>query len=102
MAVKLFRCSAQWVKFGRHPCWNVEKALQDMGIEYETVPGPAMPWQRSKRTDLIEKTGGTLYPAIEFEDGSIYREESAEMVKTIRDGKLFEKSGSPAAATTAD
>ena len=98
MAVKLLRCSLEWVKFGGHPCWRVEKALIDTGIEYERVPGPPMPWQRDKRTELIEKTGGDKYPAIEFEDGSVYREESAEMAKTIRAGKLFEKSGSPPSA----
>src|SRR6059036_2578572 len=97
MAVKLFRCSGQWVKVG-HPCWRVEKALIDMGIEYETVAGPAMPWQREKRGELIEKTGANRYPAIGFEDGSVYREESAEMAKTIRAGRLFEKSTSGAAA----
>jgi hypothetical protein len=43
--------------------------------------------------ELIEKTGGNRYPAIEFEDGSVYRQESAEMEKTIRAGRLLEKSG---------
>ncbi len=71
-----------------------------MGIEYEVVPGPPNPWQRDERTELIEKTGGTKFPAIEFEDGGVYREESKDMVKTIRAGKLFEKAGtSPPAAT---
>jgi glutathione S-transferase len=92
MAVRLLRCSAQWVKIGGHPCWRVEKALIDMGIEYETVPGAAMPWQRDKRSELIEKTGGNLYPAIEFDGGRVYREESAAMVETIRAGRLFEMS----------
>lgn len=63
----------------------------DMGIEYETVAGPAFPWQREKRRELIEKTGANLYPAIEFEDGSVYREESKAMEETIRAGRLFEK-----------
>lgn len=85
------------MKIGKHPCWNVEKALIDMGIEYETVAGPAMPWQREKRSELIEKTGANLYPAIEFEDGSVYREESKDMVETIRAGRLFEKSRAGAA-----
>jgi hypothetical protein len=98
MTVRLLRCSAQWVKFGGHPCWRVEKALMDMGIEYERVPGAPLPWQREKRAELIEKTGGNRYPAIEFEDGTVYREESADMVKTIRAGKLFEKAGSSTAA----
>jgi hypothetical protein len=97
VAVRLLRCSGQWVKVRKHPCWLVEKALIDTGIEYETVAGPALPWQRDKRTELIEKTGGNTYPAIEFEDGSVYREESAEMEKTIRAGRLFEKSGTPTA-----
>lgn len=102
MAVRLLRCSAEWVKFGGHPCWRVEKALMDMGIEYELVPGAALPWQRDKRSELIEKTGGNRYPAIEFEDGTVYREESAGMVETIRAGKLFEKAGasSPAESPT--
>jgi hypothetical protein len=100
VAVKLLRCSGQWVKIGGHPCWRVEKALIDMGIAYETVAGPAMPWQRSKRTELIEKTGETRYPAIEFEDGSVYREESKDMEATIRAGRLFEKSGSGVSASS--
>jgi hypothetical protein len=49
MAIKLLRCSGQWVKIGGHPCWRVEKALSEMGIEYETVAGPAPPWQRDGR-----------------------------------------------------
>jgi hypothetical protein len=99
MAVKLLRCSAQWVKV-RHPCWRVEKALIDMGIEYETVAGAALPWPRDRRAELIRKTGGNQYPAIEFEDGSVYREESKDMEQTIRTGKLFEKSASSTAATS--
>jgi hypothetical protein len=90
VAVRLFRCSGQWVKIG-HPCWRVEKALIDMGIEYETAAGPALPWQRNRRTELIEKTGENTYPAIEFENGVVYREESKDMERTIRAGKLAEK-----------
>jgi hypothetical protein len=97
MAVKLLRCRGQWVKIG-HPCWRVEEALIDMGIEYETVAGPAMPWQRNKRRELIEKTGGNRYPAIEFENGTVYHEESADMERTIRAGRLFEKAGDQSTA----
>ena len=82
MAVKLLRCSAEWVKIGGHPCWRVEKALMDTGIEYEIVSGAALPWQRDRRRDLIEKTGANRYPAIEFEDGTVYRDESNDMVDT--------------------
>jgi hypothetical protein len=62
-----------------------------MGIEYETVAGPALPWQRDQRAELIEKSGGNKYPAIELETGVVYREESRDMERTIRAGKLFEK-----------
>ena len=96
MAVKLHRCSGQWVKIKAHPCWRVEKALIDSGIEYERVPGPN---SRSKRGFMIEATGQNKYPAIEFEDGVWYREESKDMERTIRGGRLTEKDTGAAAAT---
>ena len=60
MAVKLHRCRFEWLKTG--PCWKVEKALKDMGIDYEVAPGPSRP---SKRHEMIEHTGQALYPGIE-------------------------------------
>lgn len=96
VGVKLHRCSAEWVKFGGHPCWRVEKALQNVKIEYEIISGPGMPWQRKQRTELIRVTGQDRFPAIQFEDGSVYREESKDMVATIESGKLFEKAGGSA------
>jgi hypothetical protein len=86
MAIKLHRCTSQWVKIKGHPCWKVEKALIDMGIEYERVPGP---WPgRKGRTALKEGTGQDKYPAIQLEDGTWYREESKEMERRIREGRL--------------
>ena len=91
MAVKLYRCSNMWAKFGGHPCWRVQKALDDEGVAYEVVPGQ---WPgRKKRTELIAGTGQPLYPAIQFEDGSWYREESKAMERTIRDGRLMDTGG---------
>ncbi|MBS1676512.1 MAG: hypothetical protein JST08_03915 [Actinobacteria bacterium] len=87
MTVKLHRCSNEWVKIGGHPCWKVQKALDEQGIDYEVVKGPL---RRSKRTELEQLTGQRSYPAIEFEDGVAYREESSQMATRIRDGKLFE------------
>jgi hypothetical protein len=97
MAVKLHRCSIQWMKIKSHPCWKVEKALIDTGVEYERVPGPV---RRSKRDLVAAGTGQNLYPAIQFEDGSWYREQSKEMERTIRDGHLMERAAgaAPAAA----
>ena len=90
MPIKLHRCGNQWAKLKGHPCWRVEKALIDTGVEYERVPGPL---GRSKRTALKEGTGQEKYPAIQFEDGTWYREESKEMEKRIREGRL--NSGNP-------
>lgn len=93
MAVRLHRCPNVWIKLKGHPCWKVQKALDDMGVEYVVVPGS---WPgRKKRTAVIEGTGQALYPAIEFEDGSWYREASADMERTIREGRLGEKRASP-------
>ena len=86
MAVKLHRCSNMWVKIGAHPCWKVQKALDDAGITYEVVKHPAFP--RSRRTRLRELTGQQLLPAIELEDGTVIREESKDLAARIRDGRL--------------
>ena len=85
MAIKLHRCSNQWAKLEGHPCWRVEKALMEMGIEYERVPGPL---RRGKRAVVQAGTGQSGYPAIQFEDGTWYREESKDMAKRIREGRL--------------
>jgi hypothetical protein len=97
MAVKLLRCSGQWAKIKAHPCWKVEKALQDMGVDYERVN---LPSGRGNRSDLEAITGQKKYPAIQFEDGSVYREESKDMEATIRAGKLMEKAHGAAAETS--
>jgi glutathione S-transferase len=90
MAVKLHRCSATWAKIGTHPCHRVQKALDEEGIEYEVVKGPLRP---GKRDELDRVSGQRRYPTIEFEDGSAYREESADMAKRIQAGRLFEAAG---------
>jgi glutathione S-transferase len=87
MAVKLHRCSLTWFKLDMHPCWRVQKALDDQGVEYEVVTGPVRP---GKRDELEQLSGQRKYPTIEFEDGHIYREESADMAERIGAGKLFE------------
>ena len=97
MAVKLHRCSLMFVKIGAHPCWNVQKALDEQGIEYEVVKGPLRP---GKREELEQLSGQGKYPVIEFEDGSVYRAQSKEMAETIRAGKLFDQQGAGTAAPT--
>jgi glutaredoxin len=85
MAVKLHRCSTMFVKVDAHPCWKVQKALDEQGVEYEVVKGPL---RSGKRDELERLSGQRKYPVIEFEDGTIYREESKEMAAKIRAGEL--------------
>jgi glutathione S-transferase len=84
-----------WVKIDAHPCWRVQKALDEQGIEYGVVKGPL---RSGKRDELQQVSGQRKYPVIEFEDGTTYREESAEMAKRIRAGRLFEDSDAAATA----
>jgi len=88
VAVKLHRCSNVWVKIGPHPCWRVQRALDDAGVDYEIVRGPVL---RRNRDELERLSGQRLYPVIEFEDGSLYRAESHEMAEVIRTGRLMEQ-----------
>lgn len=79
-----------WVKIDAHPCWRVQKALDEQGVEYEVVKGPL---RSGKRNDLDSLSGQRKYPVIEFEDGRTYRDESADMAEKIRAGELFDGSG---------
>lgn len=87
MAIKLHRCPNVFVKISGHPCWKVQKALNQQGIEYEVVKGPL---SRGKREDLEKLSGQRMYPVIEFEDGTVYRAQSKEMAARISAGELFE------------
>ena len=82
MPLTLHRCGTPW-KFG--PCWRVQKALDDQRIPFEVVRGP---WRPKEGLAVIEGTGDPLFPAIQFEGGGWYREESADMATTIRDRRL--------------
>jgi glutathione S-transferase len=84
--IKLHRCSGTFVK-GPHPCWQVQKALDERGVPYEIVKHPAFP--RGRRKDLIAKTGQDRLPAVELDDGSIIRMESKDLAAAIRNGSLF-------------
>lgn len=88
MGVKLHRCSNLWAKFNGHPCWRVQRALEEAGVEYEVVKGP---YRRGKRDALRALSGQSSYPVVELEDGTSYREKSAQMAAKIRAGKLLEK-----------
>jgi glutathione S-transferase len=85
MAVKLHRCGTMWLKIDAHPCWRVQKSLDEAGVEYEVVKHPLM---RGKRTEVEEKTGQKALPAIELEDGSWIREQSKDLAARVREDRL--------------
>lgn len=69
----------------------MQKALNERGVGYEVVTAPTFP--RGRRTDVITHTGEHFLPAIEFEDGTWYREDSRRMAAEIRAGRLDEHRG---------
>jgi hypothetical protein len=87
-----------WLKIQAHPCWRVQKALDDAGVPHEVAAGSV---RRGRRDDLERLTGQRAYPVIEFEDGSAYREESKAMAATIAAGQLDAKRGAPSSAPPA-
>lgn len=95
--VKLHRCPFTFVHNNMDHCWKVQEALDDQRIEYEVIKEPVYP--RSRRKDVIRISGQHMLPVIEFEDGSAYRAESAEMAETIAAGRLFDQSGSGSTAS---
>jgi hypothetical protein len=88
MPVTLHRCSLTFLRNGLHPCWRVESALLEQGVEYTIVKQLGL--RKSRRTAVIAGTGQKRFPAIEFEDGTWYRAESKDMAARIRAGDLFD------------
>lgn len=85
--VTLHRCPFTFVHNDLDSCWKVQKALDEQGIEYEVVKEPVYP--RGRRKEVQRLTGQVMLPVIEFEDGTAYRAESADMAARIRAGELF-------------
>ncbi len=86
MAIKLHRCSAGFIKIDAHPCWKVQKALDEAGVDYEVVKHAAI--GRGRRKELQELSGQDKLPVLELEDGTVIREESSDMVERISSGRL--------------
>jgi glutathione S-transferase len=85
MPTKLHRCSNMFIKIDAHPCWHVQKALDEKGIDYEVVKHPL---RKGRRHELEELTGQAKLPALELDDGRVVREESKVLAEKIRSGEL--------------
>jgi hypothetical protein len=88
MPMKLHTCGVTFLHIDQHPCWKVQKALDEAGIAYEQVKHPTYP--RGRRKDVEKLSGQTLLPILEFEDGVVLREETSDLVARIKAGKLDE------------
>ena len=95
--IKLHRCNAMWVKIepasvlaGAEGAERVRDRVRlvKRGLRVQEARAGRRPSSRPVRSK---------FPWIEFEDGSVYREESADMAETIRAGKLDEKRAGPPA-----
>jgi glutathione S-transferase len=73
-----------WIR-GPHPCWKAQKALEDARIPYEVIQHPP---RRGKREYIASRTGQRKLPVLEFEDGTMLREDSTAMAARIRAGDL--------------
>jgi len=85
MPIKLHRCPVIFAKSAGHPCWKVQKALDDAGIDYEVVKHSLL---RLRRNELAQISGQRHLPVIEFEDGTALREESKDLAARIDQRRL--------------
>ena len=86
MSVKLHTCGATWLKIDAHPCWTVEKALKERGVEFEAIREPTFP--RSRRKAVEEHTDQRLLPVIENADGTWIRDDSRALIERINAGEF--------------
>jgi hypothetical protein len=87
LAIKLHRCPNEWVKFGGHPSWKAQRALDDRGIEYEMIKGPL---RRGQRDDLERLSASGSSPSSSSTTARFTARSRAAMAARIKEGKLFE------------
>ena len=86
--MRLHRCRFAFLKVDGHGCWRAQKALDEAGITYELV---AVPVRRSRREEVIEKSGQNRVPVLELDDGTVLVSSPA-IVEKIRSGVITPRS----------
>lgn len=81
--VKLHRCSYTFLHVNADACWRLQKALDDAGIDYETVTHGFGKSEKS-RADVVALSGQKDLPVLELSDGTIYREQTDDMIAKLR------------------
>ena len=85
--VKLHRCSYTFLHVNADACWKLQKELDAEGVEYEIVTHGYGKSEKS-RADVVAMTGKKYLPVLELADGTIFREETDDMVAKLKAGTL--------------
>jgi glutathione S-transferase len=83
--LKLHRCSWTFAHTDIDACWKVQRALDEMGMDYEVVKHGFV---RKGRADIEALSGQGKLPVLELENGEVYRADSDEMAARVRAGSL--------------
>ena len=83
--LKLHRCSWTFAHTNLDACWKVQRALDEMGMDYEVVKHG---YGKGGRGDVEALSGQRNLPVIEFESGDVFRADSDEMAARVRAGSL--------------
>ena len=85
--VKLHRCSYTFLHVNADACWRLQKALDEQGVEYEIVKEGFGKSEKS-RANVVALSGQKYVPVLELSDGTVYREETDDMISKLRAGEL--------------
>lgn len=85
--VKLHRCSYTFLHVNMDACWRLQKALDEQGVEYEVVKHGFGKSEKA-RADVVALSGQKYVPVLELADGTVFREETDDMVAKLKAGAL--------------
>jgi glutathione S-transferase len=85
--VKLHRCSYTFLHVNADACWRMQKALDEQGVDYDVITHGFGKSAKS-RSDVVELSGQKLVPVLELADGTIFREETDDMIAKLKSGQL--------------
>jgi glutathione S-transferase len=85
--VKLHRCSYSFLHIDADACWRLQKELDAQGVDYEVVKHGFGKSEKA-RADVVKLSGQKFVPVLELADGTIYREETNDMVAKLKAGQL--------------
>ncbi len=85
--VKLHRCSYTFLHVNADACWRLQKALDEQGVEYEVVKHGFGKSEKA-RSDVVALSGQKFVPVLELADGTIYREQTDDMIARLAAGQL--------------